>query len=109
VLRLQAGQYALNKGERGIVGAVFDEHQRLSPRVDSWAVEGVAGYDVDVLGEVFLKCCNLRCLARGLAADNGSELRSWTLLEYVTVKQISPYKVQMSSQRRQCSSPRHCR
>lgn len=50
-------------------------HQGLIFRIDSRAVEGVAGDDVRVRREVILKGLDLRVLAGRLAADDGIQFR----------------------------------
>ena len=40
-------------------------------------MEGVAGNDFDVGGEVLFKCCHLGGFAGGLAADDGAHLGCW--------------------------------
>lgn len=53
---------------------MLDEDQWLSFWVDARAMEGVARYNVDVAGEVFLKGGNLGGFTRRLAADNSTHL-----------------------------------
>lgn len=63
VLGLQAGEDGLDEGEVGVRGAVLDQYEGLAFGVYARPVEGVAGYNADVRGEVLLKCCNLWGLA----------------------------------------------
>lgn len=51
---------------------MFDQHQGLAFGVDSGAVQRVAGYDLDVGGEVFFKGGHFGGFARGLTADYGT-------------------------------------
>ena len=43
--------------------SVPNNGQWLTPRVDVWPMQGVAGYDFDIGWEVFLECSNFRSLA----------------------------------------------
>jgi hypothetical protein len=53
---------------------VLDQDERLAFGVDARPVEGVAGYDADIGGEVLLESFNLWCFARRLAANDGADL-----------------------------------
>jgi hypothetical protein len=52
-------------------------YQWLAPAIHIWTVEGMARYYFDVFWEVFIKCSQLRGLARRLAADNRADLGSF--------------------------------
>jgi hypothetical protein len=78
MLRLEAGEDVLDKGKVGIRSAVLDQDEGLALRVDARPVEGVAGYDADVGGEVLLESCNLWGFAGGLTANDGADLGSWS-------------------------------
>lgn len=56
---------------------MLDENEGLVGWVDVGAVEGVAGDDGHVGGEVGFEGLDFGGLARGLAADDGAELGSW--------------------------------
>lgn len=73
-LGVEAGEYMLDLGERFIGGAMLDEHQRLALGIDIGAVEGMAGYDVNVGGQVLLEGLDLGIFTGRLAANNGAEL-----------------------------------
>ncbi len=73
---VEASQNGLDLLEALITRTVLDQDQRLSSGVDAWAVKRMAADDFDILGKMFLKCCNLRSFARCLSSDDGSLLRS---------------------------------
>lgn len=52
---------------------MFDQDEGLAFGVYAGPVEGVAGHDADVGGEVFLEGGDLWGFARGLAADDGTD------------------------------------
>jgi hypothetical protein len=74
--RAEAGEDGLDLAEGRVGRAVLDEDQGLVVGVDGRAVEGVAGDDVDVLGEVALKRLDLGGFAGRLGADDGAEFGS---------------------------------
>lgn len=71
----EAAQHRLDLVQRGVGRAVLDEHEGLVGRVDTGPVEGVAGDDVDVGGEVLLEGGDFGRLAGRLSADNGAHFR----------------------------------
>lgn len=73
-LRVEAGQYVLDLGERLVGSTMLDEHQGLALGIDIGTVEGVAGYDIDIGGQVFLEGLDLGIFTGGLAANYGAEL-----------------------------------
>ena len=73
-LGVEAGEDMLDLCERLIGGAMLDEHQRLSLGIDIGTVEGVAGYDVDVGGQVLLERLDLGIFTGRLASNDGAEL-----------------------------------
>lgn len=80
VLGAEDGEDGLDSRDGGGGRAVADDDEGLVARVDVGAVEGVAGDDFDVGGEVALKSCDLGGLAGGLAADDGAELGCWRIM-----------------------------
>jgi hypothetical protein len=58
VLGFKARKRVFDKGEGGVCGTVLDQDERLALGVDTGSVEGVAGYDLDVLGEVLFEGCD---------------------------------------------------
>lgn len=58
--------------ERGI-------YQWLAFRIDIWTMEGVAGYYLDIFGQMFLKSHQLRGFAGGLAANDRADLGCFSL------------------------------
>ena len=73
-LGLEAGEYLFDLGERLVGGAMLDEHQRLALGIDIGTVEGVAGYDVNVGGQVLFEGLDLGIFTGRLAANDGTEL-----------------------------------
>lgn len=57
---------------------MLDQHEGLAAGVDVGAVEGVAGDDFDVGGEVGFEGGDFRGFAGGLAADDGALFRCWS-------------------------------
>lgn len=76
VLGVQAGQDALDQLEGRVGGAVLDQDERLPFGIDAGPVERVDGNDLDVGREVLLEGGNFGGFARGLPADDGTELGS---------------------------------
>lgn len=74
--RAEAGEDGLDLAEGRVGRAVLDEDQGLVVGVDGRAVEGVAGDNVDVLGEVALKRLDLGGFAGRLGAHDGAEFGS---------------------------------
>ena len=72
VLGAETGEHSLDAVEGVVRGAVFDEDERLAFGVDIRPVERVAGYNVDVFGEMSLEGGDFGGFAGGLAADYGA-------------------------------------
>lgn len=53
---------------------MLDQDERLAFGVHTGSVEGVARHDADIGGEVLLKGFDLWGFARGLAANDGTDL-----------------------------------
>lgn len=73
MLRIEARKNILNQGEAFIRRSMLDQNQRLTLGVHSRAVQGMARYNFDVLGQMLFKRSNLRGLTRRLTTDNGTE------------------------------------
>lgn len=77
--RAEAAEDGFDEGVGFGAGAVLDEDEGLADGVDFGAVEGVAGDDFDVGGEVELEGFNLGGFARGLAAYYRANLGRFTV------------------------------
>ena len=89
---------------------MLDQDERLAFRVYTRPVEGVAGHNADIGGEVLFESCDLWGFTRSLTADNGADFGGCLQLSvkaHLAMKMA--YMAQTPSQRRQCSSLPRCR
>lgn len=71
---LEAGEHGLDLADGRVRSAVLNDDQGLVLGIDTGAVEGMAGDDVDVRGEMSLESGNLGGFTRCLSSDNRSKL-----------------------------------
>jgi len=72
---------------------MLDKNQRLTSRIDIWAVQRVTRNDLYIRGKILIEGSQLRSFAGGLTADNRTDLGRGPVLRDYLLNSSSLYTV----------------